>query len=73
MPFLFSGVSFFPTPHLALRGNEITLPSLRLALLQMVLGAVNWSLMAALVYLLLPQDVFYPTILGILLVSSIAG
>lgn len=56
-----------------LRGNEITLPSLRLALLQMVLGAVNWSLMAALVYLLLPQDVFYPTILGILLVSSIAG
>lgn len=55
------------------RGHEIVLPSLRLALLQMLLGAVNWSLMAALVYLLLPQGVFYPTILGILLVSSIAG
>ena len=54
------------------RGHEIVLPSLRLALLQMLLGAVNWSLMAALVYLLLPQGVFYPTILGILLVSSIA-
>lgn len=56
-----------------LRGHEITLPSLRLALLQMMLGAFNWSLMAALVYLLLPPGVFYPTILGILLVSSIAG
>ena len=55
------------------RGHEIVLPSLRLALLQMLLGAANWSLMAALVYLLLPQGVFYPTILGILLVSSIAG
>lgn len=54
-------------------GHEIVLPSLRLALLQMLLGAANWSLMAALVYLLLPQGVFYPTILGILLVSSIAG
>lgn len=55
------------------RDHEVVLPSLRLALLQMVLGAVNWSLMAALVYLLLPPGVFYPTILGILLVSSIAG
>lgn len=55
------------------RGHEIVLPSLRLALLQMLLGAIYWSLMAALVYLLLPQGVFYPTILGILLVSSIAG
>lgn len=56
-----------------LRGHEIVLPSLRLALLQMMLGAINWSLMAALVYLLLPEGVFYPTILAILLVSSIAG
>lgn len=55
------------------RGHEIVLPSLRLALLQMLLGAINWSLMAALVYLLLPNGVFYPTILAILLVSSIAG
>lgn len=55
------------------RGHEIVLPSLRLALLQMMLGAANWSLMAALVYLLLPEGVFYPTILAILLVSSIAG
>ncbi|MWJ29063.1 UPF0104 family protein [Halomonas sp. ZH2S] len=55
------------------RHHEIILPTLRLALIQTLLGAVNWSLMAALIYLLLPEDVFYPNILGILLISSIAG
>lgn len=55
------------------RDHEIVLPSLRLALMQAILGAVNWSLMALLIYLLLPGGGFYPSILGILLVSSIAG
>lgn len=52
---------------------EISLPSLRLALLQVALGAANWMLMAALIHLLLPKEAFYPTVLGILLISSIAG
>lgn len=55
------------------RDHEIELPSLRLALMQATLGAVNWSLMASLIYLLLPEEAFFPSILGILLVSSIAG
>ncbi len=55
------------------RGNEIVLPSLRFALVQVCNGAVNWSLMAALIYLLLPEEAFYPSVLAILLVSSIAG
>ncbi|MBM7061900.1 UPF0104 family protein [Pseudomonas sp. UL073] len=55
------------------RKLEVSLPTLRLALLQAGLGALNWSLMAALIYLLLPDKAFYPTILGILLISSIAG
>ncbi len=55
------------------RKHEIELPSLRLALMQATLGALNWSLMAALIYLLLPEEAFYPSILGILMVSSIAG
>jgi len=29
--------------------------------------------MALLIYLLMPEDAFYPTILGILMISSIAG
>ncbi|WP_111413535.1 lysylphosphatidylglycerol synthase domain-containing protein [Billgrantia lactosivorans] len=55
------------------RGHEIVLPPLRLALLQAALGAANWSLMALLVYLLLPEGVFFPSILGILLISAVAG
>ncbi|MBJ9975898.1 UPF0104 family protein [Pseudomonas sp. S75] len=56
-----------------IRGHEITLPSWRLAVCQLVLGASNWALMAALIYLLLPHDLFYPSILGVLLISCIAG
>jgi uncharacterized membrane protein YbhN (UPF0104 family) len=56
-----------------LRGTEIHLPSLRLALLQAALGALNWSLMAALIFLLLPEKVGFATVLAILLISSIAG
>ncbi|MDR6711530.1 uncharacterized membrane protein YbhN (UPF0104 family) [Pseudomonas hunanensis] len=55
------------------RDHEITLPSLRLALCQVALGASNWALMAALIYWLLPHDLFYPSVLGILLISCIAG
>ena len=56
-----------------IREHEITLPSLRLALCQVALGASNWALMAALIYWLLPGDLFYPSILGILLISCVAG
>lgn len=38
----------------SLRGHDVTLPSLRLALCQVTLGASNWALMAALIHLLLP-------------------
>lgn len=55
------------------REHEIILPSLRLALCQVALGASNWALMAALIYWLLPGDLFYPSILGILLISCVAG
>jgi uncharacterized membrane protein YbhN (UPF0104 family) len=55
------------------RGHEIVLPPLKLALMQAALGAANWTLMATLIYLLLPEGVFFPSILGILLISSIAG
>lgn len=47
-----------------LRGHEVTLPSLRLALCQVALGASNWALMAALIHLLLPPELFYPSVLG---------
>ena len=55
------------------RDHEVTLPTLRLALCQVALGACNWALMALLIYWLLPGDAFYPAILGILLISCVAG
>ncbi|MFG0540501.1 lysylphosphatidylglycerol synthase domain-containing protein [Pseudomonas sp. YQ_5] len=55
------------------RDHEVTLPSLRLALCQVALGASNWALMALLIFWLLPGEAFYPSILGILLISCVAG
>ncbi|WP_372867701.1 lysylphosphatidylglycerol synthase domain-containing protein [Pseudomonas sp.] len=56
-----------------IRGHEIYLPSLRMGLLQVALGASNWALMALLLDILLPAQLGYPTVLGALLVSAFAG
>ncbi|PKM34442.1 MAG: hypothetical protein CVV08_01430 [Gammaproteobacteria bacterium HGW-Gammaproteobacteria-12] len=56
-----------------LRDRAIALPSLRMALLQICLGASNWSLMAALIYWLLPEGAAYTSVLGVLLISCMAA
>lgn len=56
-----------------IRQQQLVLPSLNQALRQALLGALNWGLMALLIYVLLPEKAFYPAVLGILLISSIAG
>lgn len=48
----------------SIRGIEINLPSLRMACLQLALGALNWSLMAAVIFTLLPAKLDYPLVLG---------
>ncbi|HTF94795.1 MAG TPA: lysylphosphatidylglycerol synthase domain-containing protein [Cellvibrio sp.] len=54
--------------------HEITLPDFRLSIVQAGLATLNWSLMGLLIFILLPDGkIGYPTILGILLISSIAG
>ena len=55
------------------RAHRITLPSLRFALLQAGMGAANWCLMAFLIRVLLPEHADFATVLGILLISAIAG
>ncbi|PTS96844.1 YbhN family protein, partial [Pseudomonas sp. HMWF006] len=52
----------------SIRGVEINLPSLRMAVLQLLLGALNWSLMAAVIFTLLPSKLDYPLVLGVLLI-----
>jgi uncharacterized membrane protein YbhN (UPF0104 family) len=55
------------------RGHELTLPSLRLALLQLLMSLSNWLLMAGAVYILLEQKIAFPTVVGVLLLAAIAG
>ena len=56
-----------------IRGHEIRLPSARLALAQLALSAANWLTIAALLFVLLGGQVAYHRVLGVFLVSAIAG
>lgn len=55
------------------RSYRMSLPGFRLAILQVMLGALNWSLMALLIYSLLPPQAFYPSVMAGLMMSSFAG
>ncbi|MEN0037904.1 MAG: lysylphosphatidylglycerol synthase domain-containing protein [Cellvibrio sp.] len=55
------------------RSHKIALPKVQLAFIQAALAMLNWSLMGLIIYILMPDKVSYQTILGILLISSIAG
>ena len=58
---------------LRVRGTELTLPSLRVALLQVAMSCANWLLIAGVVYLLLPQQVGFSDVLSVLLIAAVAG
>ncbi|WP_151638425.1 lysylphosphatidylglycerol synthase domain-containing protein [Noviherbaspirillum aerium] len=55
------------------RGREITLPALRVALLQLGLSSLNWMLIGGIIYFLLEQKIAYPAVLAVLLVAAVAG
>lgn len=55
------------------RRQRIELPGIGLALAQCGLAAVSWTLMGAIIYVLLGREVGYPAVLGILLFCSIAA
>ncbi len=56
-----------------LRGHELYLPPWRMAVLQMVISCVNWSLMAGVIWTLLGHRVAYADVLAVLLIGAIAG
>ena len=56
-----------------IRGHVIELPVLRIALAQAGLAMLNWALMGAIVYVLLQQRVDYFVVLGLLLITAVAG
>ena len=53
--------------------HHFRFPSLRLALLQVALAVTNWSIMAAIVYVLMPEQASYPSVLGVLLLAAVAS
>jgi uncharacterized membrane protein YbhN (UPF0104 family) len=55
------------------RGHELRLPSLRLALLQLVLSCITWSMIAGVISTLLQHRADYPTVLAALLLAAVAG
>lgn len=57
----------------SVRGHRLVLPSLRMALLQLVLSTSNWALIAGVIYVLLQFEISYPMVLGVLLVAAVAG
>lgn len=58
---------------LGLRGHEIELPSLRLAALQLVMGAGNWLIMSSILYILLQHRIEFSAVVSVLLLAAIAG
>jgi len=56
-----------------LRGHAVELPSLRLAGLQMLLGAGNWLLMSGVMFILLQHRIDFFSVAGVLLLAAIAG
>jgi cardiolipin synthase A/B len=55
------------------RGHEVGLPSARLAVTQLALGAFNWGFMALVIFILLEGRADYGTVLATLLLSAVAG
>ncbi|HEY5803905.1 MAG TPA: lysylphosphatidylglycerol synthase domain-containing protein [Lysobacter sp.] len=55
------------------RGHHFRLPTLSLALLQLLLATGNWALMGWLLNLLMPPALGYTAVLGALLVAAVAS
>jgi len=56
-----------------LRGHEIDLPSVRLAALQLLMGATNWLVMSGIIFILLQHRIEFSAVVSVLLLAAIAG
>jgi uncharacterized membrane protein YbhN (UPF0104 family) len=56
-----------------LRGHELDTPSLRMALLQLAMSMLNWSLIGGMIWLLLQRQLPYHEVLAVALVAAVAG
>ena len=53
--------------------TTVTLPSTRMAALQLLASSSNWAIMAGVIYVLFEQRIDYPLALATLLVAAVAG
>jgi uncharacterized membrane protein YbhN (UPF0104 family) len=56
-----------------IRGHEIELPSARMASLQLLMGALNWLIMAGIIYILLQHRIELSAVISVLLLAAVAG
>ena len=68
-----SFTAFSRRRHFTIKRQKLVLPSWKFALAQMAISSANWMVMGLAIWLLLGQKPDYFFVLGILLVSSIAG
>ncbi len=64
---------YSPRRELSFRGRTFLLPSAGMALRQLLLGASNWLVIAAVVFVLIGHQASYATALAVVCVASIAG
>ncbi|RYX96680.1 MAG: UPF0104 family protein [Comamonadaceae bacterium] len=57
----------------AVRGHQIELPSISLALVQVGMGAANWLIMSGIIFVLLRHQVEFAAVVSVLLLAAIAG
>jgi len=65
--------SFTRRRHYELRGHTIELPSPRLAVLQLLMGAGNWLTMSGILYILLQHRIEFSAVASVLLLAAVAG
>lgn len=56
-----------------IKNTSITLPPTKVVLLHLSVVCIHWSLMAATIYQFMPEELSFPTVYAVLLVSCIAG
>lgn len=69
----FALIAFSTRRRWTLRGHEIELPSMSIALLQIALSSASWLTIAAIVHVLMPEPADYVTVAGVLLWSVLAN
>lgn len=64
---------FSPKRTWKFRGQSFTLPSTTIATAQLAVSSIHWMLMAGIMFSFLHEDIDYFPLLGVLLISAIAG